>query len=817
MGAGGLIAVAGVLALAAGQDPQRRREPLPATSPLVGVAEAAGPDLVQRPAEDWTPRFRELLATGQYDALDKELSRLREARRDVYDAHALGYLHARVKIERDETGDARDLLEPFAEPGQALRDLALHYLAEIAHERGDLEDASRLRQDLIFTHPRATYRSVAIHDETAYLADKGDSARLGVFAVKLAPTVEPATRRLVEASLVERLVEEDQDDAARERGLQLLRDNATDDAADRVFRALDEPRFLDRMGPAEWVLLGESARTHRHFDRAIPLLERAMAGLPAQREELLFSIGRASFGQEDYAAAEKTYLAGVDASDDVDARVNFLYHAARSAQLRGDDATAEAHLTRAIGMARPPAPPRRRGRRAAAAAAPTEPHRSAVVYTQRLRLRLGNKRYREAEQDLRAIQRLFAGTQAVRDAVFAYAAAMIEAGRDEAGRKELNDLKLKLAEMDAAEADYWRARSWERKDPRQAVAAYLRVLRAQVPTHFAYFARHRLAQPALVARVLPERKKIAARADALLAKGDLAGARRAQTDVVLLTPPAEQKAALDHLAEIYSQTPGYGEVLALRPEPFPQVPVPDPGDRASLLLAMGLFDDAVDDVRQRYPLTPPPSALTRSVALNLGADTRNSIAAIETLMRAVPDDFVPQLLPEQLRQLLYPRYFYDTIVEEAKAHGADPRLVLSIMREESRFDPRAKSAAAARGLLQFIITTARDVGQKVGLVDLSPEDLYDPRIVIRLGAHYLADLQKQFGGNPYMTAAAYNAGPKQTALWARQSPGPGHDAFLTTVNFEETKNYVRKVLNSYERYGEIYEGAAPVGGIRVEP
>ncbi|HEY7510162.1 MAG TPA: hypothetical protein VIG50_07915, partial [Vicinamibacteria bacterium] len=632
-GIAGLLALLVALAVAAGQDPQRRRGPLPAASPMVGVAAAAGPDLVERPAEEWTPRFRELLAGGHYEALDDELTRLREQRRDVYDAHALGYLHARAKIERDDLKAARELLQPHAPPGQPLRDLALHYLAEIAHEEDELEEASRLRQQLIFDHPRATYRSAAIADESAYLGDHGDAARLGVFLVRLAPTVEPSTRRLVEARLVERLAEEGDHDGARERGLRLLRDHGTDDAADRVFRVLDDPRFLDAMGPAEWVLLGESARSHRHFDRAIPLLERAMAALPSQREDLLFSIGRAHFGQEDYVAAEKTYLAGVDAADDVDARVNFLYHAARSAQLRGDDATGEAHLTRAIGLARPPAPPRRRGRRAAAA--PSEPHRSAVVYTQRLRLRLGNQRWREAEQDLRAIQRHFARTQAVRDAAFAYAAAMIEAGRAEAGRRELDGLRaMKLGDMDAAEADYWRARSWERANPHQAVLAYLRVLRAQVPTHFAYFARHRLAQPALAARVLPERQAIARRVEVLRQKGDLAGARRAQTDVVLLTPPAEQAQALARLADVYRQTAGYGEVLALQPEPFPQLPLGEGAGRAELLLAMGLFDDAVDDAAERYPLAPASSALTRSVALNLGAATRESIAAIEVLMRS---------------------------------------------------------------------------------------------------------------------------------------------------------------------------------------
>jgi soluble lytic murein transglycosylase len=802
--------------------PQRRRVPMPVASPALGVAAAADPELADRPLEEWTPRFRELVQGRRFEALDRELETIRERRRDLYDAAGLGYLHARADIEANDLRSARERLEPFLAEGHPLRDLALYYRAEVAQEEGEAEEASRLREELIFEHPRATYRSAAIAEQSAWLADKGDAARLGVFLVRLAPTVEAATRRQVEARLVERLIREDQDDAALERGLRLLRDNATDDAADRVFRALDAPRFLDRMGTPDWVLLGESARSHRHFDRAIPLLERALAAAPSQREELLFSIGRAWFGQEEYEKAERTYLAGVEAARDADSRINFLYHAARSAQLRDDDAAAEKYLTRAIAAGprspvRARRPARRRGRAAPAPAPPVEAPRAAVAYTQRLRLRLGARRYPDAEKDLRQIQHLFPGSDAVRDATLAYAAALIEAGRAPAGVRELDRLSLRLAEMDTAEVDYWKARGLERTDPHRAVAAYVRVLRAQVPTHFAYFARRRLAEPSLAARVQAEREDLASTARAREQAGDLAAARRAQTDVVLLTPPAEQAQALSDLASLYRQQPSYHAVLDLQPQPFPGLPLPENAGRLEQLLGLGLFDDAIDDVLERYPLAPPESALTRSVALNLGGAPRESIRAIEVLMSAVPDDFVPQLLPATLRQLLYPRYFYDTIVAEAGRYGADPRLVLSIMREESRFDPRAKSAAAARGLLQFIITTARDVGQRIGLVDLSPEDLYDPRIVIRLGARYIADLQEEFGGDPYRAAAAYNAGPKQVKLWARQSPGTGPDAFLTTINFEETKNYVRKVLNSYERYGEIYEGQAPVGGIRVEP
>jgi soluble lytic murein transglycosylase len=139
------------------------------------------------------------------------------------------------------------------------------------------------------------------------------------------------------------------------------------------------------------------------------------------------------------------------------------------------------------------------------------------------------------------------------------------------------------------------------------------------------------------------------------------------------------------------------------------------------------------------------------------------------------------------------------------------------MREESRFNPRAKSAAAARGLLQFIITTATDIGARLGLVDLESSDLYDPATIIRLGARYVADLLEEFEGNPYRAAAAYNAGPYQTRLWSRLQPGEGADYFLSGINFSETKHYVRKVMNSHARYGEIYDHIPPVGGTKAEP
>jgi soluble lytic murein transglycosylase len=153
-----------------------------------------------------------------------------------------------------------------------------------------------------------------------------------------------------------------------------------------------------------------------------------------------------------------------------------------------------------------------------------------------------------------------------------------------------------------------------------------------------------------------------------------------------------------------------------------------------------------------------------------------------------------------LQELLYPRPFLAQVQASAAAHAADPLLVYAVMREESRFNPRARSAAAARGLMQLVLDTARAVARGLGRPEVVAEQLYDPAQNIELGARYLGELQRRFGGNLYAAAAAYNAGPNQAALWQRLQPAPGDDYFYSLLNYDETKDYVGKVMDSYRRY-----------------
>jgi soluble lytic murein transglycosylase-like protein len=773
-----------------------------------GDSSAAGLDVAQAndlAVENWTPRFREREERAEWSALDLDLNLISRQDPDLCQRYRLAYLHARARIAHGDLDGGRKALEPFLAAGDPFRDLALYYAAQAAQAEGKKDEAARLRETLVLEFPKATYRQSALEDLTAFLTEKRNAAALTELSRKITGTVEPSVQRDLESrAIAARLA--GGDEASMADGLRFLRGgNLADDAAERVALGLDRVDWIQRFAAEDLVLIGESERNARHFDRALDVLRLALPQIQNKRDDLLFSIGRAEFGREHYEDAEKVYVEGVPEARDGETKATFLYNAARCAQLLGDDVRAEKYLTSAVVPA-------------------GKTTRASSVITLRLRIRVQKKRFAEAAADLRAVQARFPKSHAVVEATLAYAIGAIGAGKPALALAELNRIRPKLLEKkDVPEIDYWKARAVEARDPRQAIALYLKVLRSDTPTHFAYFARHRLGEEPLVSRVRAGAAARAAEVQRLLDAGDLDAARRAQTDAALIAPADQEPAELAKLGDIYKKIPAFREVAELPAPEYPRFPLfagegAGTPERLDLLLAMGLFDDATDLVQVRYALQPLAQGVARAEALRRGQATRASIYAAETVARDdIPDDFVPQLLPHLLRELLYPRYFYDVITREAAKHKADPRLVLSIMREESRFNPRAKSAAAARGLLQFIITTARDVGQAIGLVQVSPEDLYDPKVVIQLGAKYIGDLLGKFERDGYKVAAAYNAGPNQAKLWARMAPAPGDDMFLSSINFDETKDYVRKVLNSYERYGEIYENQPPAGGVRPDP
>ncbi|MDW8238068.1 MAG: tetratricopeptide repeat protein [Acidobacteriota bacterium] len=163
----------------------------------------------------------------------------------------------------------------------------------------------------------------------------------------------------------------------------------------------------------------------------------------------------------------------------------------------------------------------------------------------------------------------------------------------------------------------------------------------------------------------------------------------------------------------------------------------------------------------------------------------------------------PRLLPARLAQTLYPVAYKDLLQRYASERKLDPRFVLSVIRQESRFRVEAKSIAAARGLLQLIPSTAERLAQEAGRRNFQLEQLYEPEIAIELGVRHLDELRRQFSNNWPAVAAAYNAGAESVQRWLARAQHPDPDRFVIEIAFQETKDYVYRVMSNYNAYQQI--------------
>ena len=162
------------------------------------------------------------------------------------------------------------------------------------------------------------------------------------------------------------------------------------------------------------------------------------------------------------------------------------------------------------------------------------------------------------------------------------------------------------------------------------------------------------------------------------------------------------------------------------------------------------------------------------------------------------------LLPEEFRKYIYPRYFDDLVVPEAKYYKIEPEFIYSIMREESLFDSKALSWAGARGLMQLMPATARAENKKTRY-KFNPLDLYDSKQNIYLGISHLSWLfQSENASNYIIVAAKYNAGSSRGNRWKNEYGTNNMYRTGRFIDIEETEYYVEKVMKSYEYYSRYY-------------
>ena len=228
-------------------------------------------------------------------------------------------------------------------------------------------------------------------------------------------------------------------------------------------------------------------------------------------------------------------------------------------------------------------------------------------------------------------------------------------------------------------------------------------------------------------------------------------------------------------------------------------------ENADELGTIGLFDWAIDELQE----AKKTAANSPKINLALARHYRfrgDNVSALLALAKSYPD--YSQMFPEEMSaeewSVFYPLTNWNDIKKWAAARNLDVYQVAGLIRQESVFNPRAKSGANAYGLMQLLIPTARSVAKKYGSTQtITGESLFQPALNIELGTAYMRDQLDKFGRIEYV-AAAYNAGPGRVPQWRATLPFE-MDEFVEEIPFRETKAYVQGVIRNSAQYRRLYD------------
>lgn len=159
----------------------------------------------------------------------------------------------------------------------------------------------------------------------------------------------------------------------------------------------------------------------------------------------------------------------------------------------------------------------------------------------------------------------------------------------------------------------------------------------------------------------------------------------------------------------------------------------------------------------------------------------------------------------QYRKRIYPLEYRELIEEYSKEYSLDPYLVSAVIWTESRFSPTAKSHRDAMGLMQITPRTGEWAASLLKVEGFKLDQLYEPRLNIKLGCWYLDRLRAQFNGDMDTALAAYNGGSGNVSKWLKDSRYSENGETLSHIPFKETREYVIKVNAAYEEYKSLYD------------
>ncbi len=197
--------------------------------------------------------------------------------------------------------------------------------------------------------------------------------------------------------------------------------------------------------------------------------------------------------------------------------------------------------------------------------------------------------------------------------------------------------------------------------------------------------------------------------------------------------------------------------------------------------------------------------------------TIEDLALLMDLARGYGEGFTAMMVGRAASQrgFVLPERMYPVRVPPQVAGAAPLPFTLAITRQESSFDPRVVSSAGARGMMQFLPSTAQGVARRLGM-GYSADQLWDPDYNMTLGSYHLGELMAANGGSMLLATVGYNAGPARPSQWVARCGDPRGDAtrtldFIECAPFTETRNYMMRVMENMAVYkARLNGGTAPL-------
>ncbi len=711
------------------------------------------------------------------------------------------YLLARLLDQRGARTEAAGHFRQVADRNSALSGYAVWHLAGIARAGGNRTEEQRLLQRMIERHPDHLLRNQAIER----LAESFFQDRKYLDSIQTLRSLN-GPRRDALARIGEAQLELKQNDSARASFNAVLISNLMDDPALRAARGLDllDEGALTPLNEDDRLKRARIYQFNRFFAAARKHWTAIVRDFPSSsnRREALFQTGRGYFLEDNFVEAAKWYTRVHEEFPKTEEGEQGFYYVGHCHQYRDEADQAIARYEEFL---------------------KAYPSSDYVGYA-----------HLNAIDTLRSAGRLTealnwaARAQSLRDSFFVVTGIFNQArihltqGKYSEALAALDVLKARnlnvrglSATTNPSEVAFLRAYCFEKLGrSSEAIAEYLKLEESRNGAEGYYGRRSSERLVALggdtraAGLVAAQRNRFLAEARRAHSLKRHAAARAAAAQALRFrSGEAAHREMLDILRAAYSNMRGY-QLPALnvdsvaRRGPLGQGDQPVSGtDHRTLaaeLLFLGLYDEGSLELAETRPPIQTLAAICAA-----GDCAHLTLRYSEPVLNGLPADYRTELLPRDWAKVFYPLPYQALLERLAAPRGVDSRFLLSISRQESSYNPRALSSAAARGMLQFIAPTANQIAARLRLADFEQSDLYRPETAILFGSEYMRGLFAEFD-DPRAVAAAYNGSEDSVRRWKARARSPEIDRLVIEIAKRETKDYVFKVSNYYQAYREIY-------------